>query len=83
MDLRSGNLLLGIFAAVVAVGCSVPEQSLAGTDDRNDQELVFVELPDLGSAPEIDNEIWLNTPEPLRIADLRGKVVLLEFWTFG
>lgn len=40
-------------------------------------------LPDLGPAPELTNEVWLNTDTPLRIADLRGKVVLLEMWTFG
>jgi len=33
-------------------------------------------------APEISNEVWINSP-PLRIADLRGKVVLIEFWTYG
>jgi thiol-disulfide isomerase/thioredoxin len=35
-----------------------------------------------GSAPEISNEIWLNS-DPLRLANLRGKVVMVEFWTFG
>ena len=33
-------------------------------------------------APEINNEVWINSP-PLRLAELRGKVVLLEFWTYG
>jgi len=33
-------------------------------------------------APEITNETWLNS-EPLRLVDLRGKVVMVEFWTFG
>jgi thiol-disulfide isomerase/thioredoxin len=33
-------------------------------------------------APDITAETWLNA-EPLRIADLRGSVVLVEFWTFG
>jgi hypothetical protein len=33
-------------------------------------------------APEISNEVWINSP-PLRIADLRSKVVLMEFWTYG
>jgi hypothetical protein len=41
------------------------------------------DLPDLGAAPELNNEVWLNTDRPLRIADLRGKVVLIDMWTFG
>jgi hypothetical protein len=40
-------------------------------------------LPDLGPAPDITNQVWLNTDEPLTLAGLRGKVVLVEFWTFG
>ena len=40
-------------------------------------------LPDLGVAPELTNDIWLNVDAPLRIADLRGKVVIVEMWTFG
>jgi thiol-disulfide isomerase/thioredoxin len=40
-------------------------------------------LPDLGAAPELHNAIWLNTVRPLRLADLQGKVVLLDMWTFG
>ena len=26
---------------------------------------------------------WFNTGRPLALADLRGKFVLLEFWTYG
>jgi len=39
--------------------------------------------PDLGLAPELSNDIWINSPEPLRLASLRGKVILIEMWTFG
>ncbi len=39
-------------------------------------------LPELGAAGEIDNEVWINSP-PLTMAELKGKVVLVEFWTFG
>ncbi len=46
-------------------------------------ETVYVsDLPDYGPAPEIANESWLNVDQPLRLAALRGKVVLLDMWTF-
>ena len=35
-----------------------------------------------GPAPEITGQVWLNAT-PKRIADLKDKVVLVEFWTFG
>jgi hypothetical protein len=40
-------------------------------------------LRNFGPAPELTNETWLNTDTPLRLADLRGKVVLVDMWTFG
>jgi len=44
---------------------------------------VHASLPDLGPAPELTNEVWLNVDAPLRLADLRGKVVAIDMWTFG
>lgn len=33
-------------------------------------------------APELDGgDVWFNTASPIRLADLRGKIVLLDFWT--
>ena len=45
----------------------------------------FAFVPDTGAlAPELTNESWLNTDggRPLRLADLRGRVVLVNFWVF-
>ena len=39
----------------------------------------------LGKAPDFtDNQRWFNTPggQPLTLAALRGKVVLVDFWTY-
>jgi hypothetical protein len=33
-------------------------------------------------APEVSNGAWINS-EPLTIGGLRGRVVLVEFWTYG
>ncbi len=33
-------------------------------------------------APELARTAWINSA-PLRLQELRGKVVLLEFWTYG
>ena len=40
-------------------------------------------LPDFGPAPEFTGiERWLNS-EPLTLAQLRGRVVLVDFWTYA
>ncbi len=43
-------------------------------------------LPVLGRAPEfVDNQRWFNTPgdRPLTMRGLRGRVVLVDFWTYS
>jgi hypothetical protein len=33
-------------------------------------------------APDVAGENWINS-KPLAMADLKGRVVLVEFWTYG
>ena len=70
----SGRGPLGVFSYAVtriihANGSSVP------LDDR-------VAESKGPMAPELANGEWINS-EPLTIKNLRGRVVLVEFWTFG
>lgn len=58
----------------------------AGMASNPSQEIILPTvantLPDLGPAPELTNKTWLNVDAPLRLADLRGKVVAIDMWTF-
>lgn len=50
------------------------------------EEEETVPLDDIGVAPEFtDTEDWFNTPgdKPLTMKGLRGKVVLIDFWTYS
>jgi cytochrome c biogenesis protein CcdA/thiol-disulfide isomerase/thioredoxin len=43
-------------------------------------------LPDYGPAPDfVGNQRWFNTPggRPLTMSELRGRVVLVDFWTYS
>ena len=74
------RLLLSLITLVL-FGCATPQTTSEA--QPSDPAMKLAALPDLGPAPELMNDIWLNVDSPLRLADLRGKVVLLEMWTFG
>jgi hypothetical protein len=68
--------LLGLIFGLTACATTVTGSEMAKPESR-------ASLPDLGPAPELTNDIWLNVNAPLRLADLRGKVVAIDMWTFG
>ncbi len=70
--------VLGLIAAALIVACAP-----ATFDADATPPAATIEFPVLDAAPELIGETWLNTSSSLRLADLRGKVVLLEMWTFG
>lgn len=73
-------LLLGLSACGTA---TTPEPILEQENEASEPPQFAAPLPDLGPAPELTNEVWLNVDAPLRLADLRGKVVALEMWTYS
>ncbi len=48
----------------------------------SEQQRLLAELPNFGRAPELFNTVWLNSDRPMRLAELLGSVVLLDFWTY-
>jgi hypothetical protein len=84
--LRGGFLGLAIAVTLASCGPNLSPEPISadpGDQTQTSRKIQPIELPDLGPAPELTNEVWLNTQAPLRIADLNGKVILLDFWTFG
>ena len=74
---------------LILVGCSAQQASSSNESDamppteESTAMPKIASLPDLGPAPELTNDTWLNVDSPLRLADLRGKVVMIDMWTFG
>ncbi|HSL41787.1 MAG TPA: redoxin domain-containing protein [Anaerolineales bacterium] len=73
------GLLFGLVAFIL-FGCASRQGDLSSTGSGTSK---LASLPDLGLAPELTNDTWLNVDAHLRLSDLRGKVVLVEMWTFG
>jgi thiol-disulfide isomerase/thioredoxin len=65
------------FLALILVICFAAYAVFTSSEDEN-----MAGLRTYGIAPELNNAVWLNTDAPMRLADLRGSVILLEFWTF-
>jgi cytochrome c biogenesis protein CcdA/thiol-disulfide isomerase/thioredoxin len=66
----------GVGRKAYARGTNVTNRKLASSEAGK-------ELPDYGPAPEFAGiQQWLNS-KPLTLAGLRGKVVLIDFWTYS
>jgi thiol-disulfide isomerase/thioredoxin len=69
--------------AIAALTASLPSKAaMSGTRASNAQAASTTRLAVEGNMPPLDGDTaWINS-QPLKAADLRGKVVLIEFWTY-
>jgi len=59
------------------------DRATAGSRQAKGTTRVSARYLDLGPAPGFqDGGKWLNTPRPLELDKLRGRVVLVDFWTY-
>ena len=77
-------ILVFAFALAACAAPAAPDQNAPAPSGaaQNVAAAQPASLPDLGPAPDLKGDVWLNTPKPLSPADLRGKVVLVDMWTF-
>jgi thiol-disulfide isomerase/thioredoxin len=71
-----------MLALTLATGI-IPSGSLAALADFQKEKNQMPEYEGKVNAPEFPDALeWLNTDRPLSIRQLRGKLILLDFWTY-
>jgi len=79
---RRQNMLIGIVAGVLIVGALSYATGLTKLIRSSFGSSAEYKSSESATAPELAAGEWINS-EPLKLKDLRGRVVLIEFWTFG
>ena len=76
------NMLIGIVVGIVVVGATVYATGLSRRLLAPFGSSAEYEVLESATAPELAAGDWINSA-PLKLKDLRGRVVLVDFWTFG
>ncbi|HYO87766.1 MAG TPA: thioredoxin-like domain-containing protein [Candidatus Limnocylindrales bacterium] len=82
--MKKHRLLLAIVSLLLGIALAIPllAQELTPSGE-NSMDSPFAGQPDL-AAPEFPLGLdWINVAAPLTMEALRGKIVLLDFWTYG
>src|SRR5215203_2734974 len=79
---RRRNMLIGIVVGVLIVGALSYATGLTKLIRSSFGSSVEYKGSESVTAPEFAAGDWINS-EPLKVSELRGRVVLIEFWTFS
>src|SRR5512135_1653211 len=81
--------LIALGAALgLASGCAAPgpaglrSEPSPASGEAAPPRAPRVDKSRLARAPELASTVWINSP-PLAAMDLRGRVVVVDFWTFA
>src|SRR5690242_19192789 len=81
--LRKWILLLVLALALIPLGAQAQDATPTAQGDNSQVQSQYMGRTDL-PAPEFPTGLeWINVPAPLTLASLHGKVVILDFWTYG
>ena len=79
---RRRNMLIGIVAGVLIVGALSYATGLTKLIRSSFGSSTEYKSSESATAPELAAGEWINST-PLKLNELRGHVVVIEFWTFG
>jgi hypothetical protein len=78
---RRRNMLIGIVAGVLIVAALSYATGVTKLIRSSFGSSTEYKSSESAPAPELAAGAWINS-EPLKLNELRGRVVLIEFWTF-
>jgi thiol-disulfide isomerase/thioredoxin len=77
-----GWIKTAVLAAVAALGLGLGVRHIAAANGQSELQVVHVRAPQFPQPGyQVSGTVWLDSP-PLTWADLRGKVVMIDFWEY-
>ncbi|HEY0375803.1 MAG TPA: thioredoxin-like domain-containing protein, partial [Pyrinomonadaceae bacterium] len=82
--LHRGAWAIIIVSLIFVSAALINARPLCPVSAKGDLKVMAIPQEGRVRAPELTGARgWLNTDKPLSLAALKGKVVLLDFWTYG
>ncbi len=77
MKIKAFFIIIALFLTFLSVNVFSQDKKIEDIEESGLKYFGNITAPDFPEGAE-----WLNTDKPISIKDLKGKIVLLDFWTF-